>query len=323
MPLFNDIVYSAGIPVIPNAGAQYFDRVLWVSSNGGSDANAGTSRQAPLASLFGTAGAWAKAADPANNSALGGTLVIVMKGHTESVTGADAGSALGSKARVYTIGQGEGPERPTLTWTAAGSTLLLDQQATVLDNFNLNFEPGSGTVTVAAALTMSGAGSGLRRITGRVATDVNNRCSLAVTVTAADCFVDNPGGSNLFYGAVAGQVTTVIRLTAADRFRLENTRISAATGSTTTGVVQFLTTASTHVFFNKFAFLNTLATSTVGVSGLASVSGVARKGLIGVLANTAGELTTAWNTKASMEFADVLVTNDLGESGTTLLPVSA
>src|SRR5687767_13634334 len=64
------------------------------------------------------------------NSALGqcrsgrGDTVIVLPGHSESISSADQMSNLVAGTRI--IGAGSGNVRGTFTWTATGSTFLLD-----------------------------------------------------------------------------------------------------------------------------------------------------------------------------------------------------
>jgi len=165
-----------GVPLLP--GEETYDRVLWVSSVKGGDGGNGGDRATPLASLFGTSGAIAKAADGAT-SYPDGTLILVGKGHAENVDAADVASELGSNKRVKIRGIGFGIDRPTLTWTTATSTLLLDTDSLWLDNLNLNLEPGTGTVNVAAPITISGNGCALTRIKARAGTDSNAKVTKA------------------------------------------------------------------------------------------------------------------------------------------------
>jgi len=305
-----------GVPILP--GEETYDRVLWVSSVKGGDANDGRDRSKPLASLFGSSGAFAKVADGASGYP-DGTLIIVGKGHTENVDAADVASELSTNKRVKVRGLGHGVDRPTLTWTVATSTFLMDTDSLWLDNLNLNLEPGSGTVTVAAPITISGNGCALTRIKARAGTDANNKVTKAIVVTGDDCLFDDV----FIYSATAAEATTFVELTGADRFRARKLRIVGATSAVNVGSLRFLTTASTNIEIEDFFIANNKAASTTAVSGLASCTGQARNGHLHVLANTATELTGAWATKASVQFKDVVVTNDVGEVGASLLPLSA
>jgi hypothetical protein len=309
---FPNGITSFGFPVLPFSGP--VDSVLWVDSANGKAGNSGNAPDKALATVGGTGGAWAKAATTAN-----GTLVAVMQGHTESISGADYASDLGTNKRIYTVGMGSGPSRPTLTWATAGTTFLLDTQEMVLDNMILQLEPTTGTVNVAAPITISGAGSGLRRCLCFGGTDANNKVTIGITITAADCFLD----SVRYYAATAATATTHLRLTGANRLQVRDLVMYAATTAVGVGTVQFLTTASTNMNWDGFKIANNLASSTDAVTGMAANTGFASRGHLHVTNNNATDLTTAWSTKASVQFRDVVVTNDVGEVGTSLLPLSA
>jgi hypothetical protein len=51
--------------------------------------------------------------------------VFVLPGHAENISAADQMSNLVAGTRI--MGLGDGPARPTFTWTAAAATFLLDQ----------------------------------------------------------------------------------------------------------------------------------------------------------------------------------------------------
>src|SRR5678815_5130167 len=54
-----------------------------------------------------------------------GDVIYVLPGYTESIATADAWSGLGTATDVTVIGMGRGTNRPTFTWTTAGSTICL------------------------------------------------------------------------------------------------------------------------------------------------------------------------------------------------------
>jgi len=305
---------SLGIPVLP--GGRFFDKVLWVNSASGAPGNPGKI-DAPLASLFGANGAWAKASTVGN-----GTLVIGMSGHVETISGADFGSDLGTNKRIYFIGQGDEVERPTMTWTAAGSTLLFDTDSIVFDNCNLNLDPGAGTVNVAAPLTISGNGCGLRRCKIRGGTDANSKVTTGITITGADCFLDEV----FYYGALAAAATNHIVLTGTARLRVRRLYMDAATAANGVGCVQSLTTANTMMDWEDFRIANSKAGSTAAVTGIAGDTGFVRTGHLHINANgtLATDQASAWTTKGNVVFgANIFVTDNVGEVGVSLLPLSA
>lgn len=316
---FPNGISSFGVPVLP--GGMYFDRILWVNSANGSGGNyggaGGNSPDRPLASMFGTGGAWARAVAGGN-----GTLVICMKGHTETISAADFGSDLGSNKRIYCVSQGDEVERANLTWSAAASTLLLDTDSMVLDNFNLNLDPGAGTVNVAAPITVSGNGCGLRRCKIRAGTDANSKVTTGITFTGADCFLEDV----FYYGAVAAGATNHIVLTGTARFKVRGLYMDAATTANAVGCVQSVTTANTMMDWADFRIANSKSGSTAAVTGIAGDTGFVRNGHLHITANgtIATDQAGAWTTKGNVVFAgNIYVTDNVGEVGVALLPASA
>lgn len=296
--------------------SQQWEKVLYVSSvntNKG-DGNDGLTPDRPLASIGGATGALYKA----GTTGLG-TLIIVGRGHTENIATADAWSLLGTATNVKLLGEGDETDRPTLTWTTAASTCLFDTNGLGLDNFNLNLDGGTTNTTTAAPITISGNGCLWRNLKIRGGTDANNKVTVGITVTGSDVRWENIH----YYGATAATATTHVRLNGANRFKATDLVIDAATSAVGVGSLQFLTTASTKIWMERFFIANRLASSTAAVSGLAGCDGYVARGHLHVTANTASELTSAWGTKASVQFGpDVVVTNDVGENGTNLLAVS-
>lgn len=242
-----------------------------------------------------------------------GDIVFVLPGHSESISSADAMSSLVAGTKI--IGIGNGTERPTFTWTAATATFLLDVANVTIENCRLLMDPGTGTVNVAAPITVSAAGCSLVNCYIRVGTDANSKCTIPITTTAAGDDFTISGCEIL--GATAAECTTVIQLVGADRFKLLNTRIVAATSSASVGVVRFLTTASTDVLFNGVVLRNNKSGGGAGdmaVTGMAGVSGEADNMLLVVLGNNVASLTAAWGTPASMVFGrQCYVANTIAE----------
>lgn len=244
----------------------------------------------------------------------GNSVIYILPGHTENISTADYLSGL--KAGTKIIGLGEGRDRGTFTWTTATSTVLVTVANVTIQNLILNMEPGAGTINVAAPITVSNVGFRMIGCDCRVATDANNKTTIAITTTAAADYLQLI--SNRFFGATAGEVTTVVRLVGADFACLIGNYIEAATSATAIGVVQFLTTASTSVYFEENIFINNKAASSQAVTGLASVSGVCKRDFHCILDN----LTTGVVTPASLRFQDCRVSNVAGEAGMIMTVVS-
>ena len=256
-----------------------------------------------------------------------GDTVLVLPGHVENISAADQMSGLVAGTKI--IGLGNGTNRPTFTWTAATSTFLFDAANTILENCILNMDPGAGTVNVAAPITVSAAGCQLRFCLARVSTDANSKTTIPITTTAAGDDFAVVGCE--FYGATAGEVTTVIRAVGADRLKILGTIIVAATSAVGIGVVQFLTTASTNVLIDGgCVFRNNKAASTAAVTGLTGTTGFCNNTSLLVLANNANQLTMghadgAWsaNVDGMMFGMSVGVVNLAGEVAAKAAVVSA
>jgi hypothetical protein len=239
-----------------------------------------------------------------------GDIVFVLPGHAENVSSADQMSNLVAGTRI--IGLGRGNSRPTFTWTAATSTFLLDVANVELDNLILNLEPGTGTTTVAAPITVSGAGCAIRNCKIRVGTDANAKVTIAITTTAAADDFEFTG--NEVYGATAAECTTVIQFVGADRLKFHGNSIVAATSATGVGVVRFLTTASTDIKMFGNSVRNNKALSTIAITGMAGISGEVDGLFMTVLSDNVAALTGAFATPASIVFGrQVYVANVIAE----------
>lgn len=244
-------------------------------------------------------------------------VVVVLPGHDENVSSADQMSNLVAGTKI--LGIGNGADRPQLTWTVAAATFLFDVANVTLRNFVLNLcDTGNAGVTVAAPITVSAAGCEISDCQIQFGADANDIVTIGITTTAAaDDFTFD---RNFCYGATAAECTTFLRLVGADRFRCRDTTIMGATSSTTVGVVQFLTTASTQCEFRRSTFINRKALSVHAVTGLASCSGVMSDCDFGILdtATLAGFVTPA----DFMGFRNKTV-NTTGEQGGETSTVSA
>lgn len=238
-----------------------------------------------------------------------GDVVYVLPGHTENVSAADKFSNLVAGTKI--IGLGVGSNRPTLTWTAAAATVLLDVADVVLSNFNLVMaSTANGGVTVAAGLTMSGNGCVLEGCKIDFGADADDIVTLGVVISGDDCVFAN----NECVGATAAECTTFLQLVGADRAKLLNNRIVGATSNTGVGLVRFLTTASTDVMIRGLHVRNNKAASTIAITGLASCSGDADNLFMVVLSDGAGALTGAFATPASFVFGrQCYVANTIAE----------
>lgn len=219
-----------------------------------------------------------------------GDAVVVMPGHAENVASADQMSGLVAGTRV--IGMGHGTIRPTFTWTTTGSTWLLDVANATIENCILILATTANSgVSVAAPITVSGAGCAIKNCQIRVDGDADDLATIPITTTAAaDDFVFQ---GNDCIGATAAECTTFLRLVGADRALILDNRIEAASSNVLVGVVQFITTDSLNVRMERNHFRNNKAASSAAVSvsaGATSSSGYVNDLYLTVLDDAAGNL---------------------------------
>ncbi len=249
-----------------------------------------------------------------------GDTVFMLPGHVENISSADQMSNLVAGTRI--VGLGSGTLRPKLTWSAAAATFLLDVANVVLMNCILNMSPDSGTVTVAAPITISAAGCAILGCQIRTSVDANSLSTIPLTTTAAaDDFLFQ---GNEVYGATAGECTTALQLVGADRAKILDNTFSLATSAAAVGCIRFLTTASLDVKMFRNVVRNNKASSSQAITGLAGCSGEVDDLLMVVLSDATAALTGAFSTPASFVFGmNCGVANTIAERAAAFGTVSA
>jgi hypothetical protein len=228
-----------------------------------------------------------------------GDKIIALQGHTESLAAADAWAFGSTNTDVEIVGMGTGTNRPTLTWTAAGSTLLMDQANIKLRNMRLflaGAHAAGSALTVAAPITMSGTGCEISDCDIAYGFDADQIVGIGITVTGTRCRIDR---TRIWAETAAVPTTTALRLTGADWFEMEDTIIVGPGSSTTIGPVQELTTASLKKYFRRCVFKSTTAVSTVAYTAIAGTGHFSHCGFAvgtGTLAITASSAVTCDNT---------------------------
>lgn len=182
-----------GGTTIPSTTGDYY----FVSSTTGAGGNNGKSPSRAFATI-----AQASAAATASN----GDVVVILPGHVETVSA--AAYATLSKAGVTYIGLGTGRNRPTLTWSATASQIIVSGANSSFENIVFNF---AGIDAVVAAISVTSA-----------------------DVSFVNCeFVTNT--------ATIGCVLGIVTAATATRLRVENCRFlgtAANTGTTTTAQIK-------------------------------------------------------------------------------------
>lgn len=248
-----------------------------------------------------------------------GDVVYVLPGHEENLSAADALSNLVAGTKI--VGIGQGASRPTLTWSAATASLLLNVADVSIQNMVLELagDPSSTTaLTVAAPITVSAAGCSIIGCDINGGVDGDQKVTIGITTTAAandfailDCHV---------YSATAAEATTFIRVVGGSRLRIANTIVQGATSSTSVGVVQFLTTAPTQAVIEDCVFVNRKAASISAFTGMAAATGTIRRCGFGILDNaTLAGLTVP----GSLQGFQNRTANQAGEQGAATTPISA
>lgn len=251
-----------------------------------------------------------------------GDIIYVLPGYTESIGAADAWSSLGTATDVTICGMGHGTNRPTFTWTAAGSTVLFDTANFRLLNCNLYLagaHAAGSALTVAAPITVSAAGCEISDCTIFWGFDADQIVTIGITTTAnADFFVFN---RNYCYAETAAvPTTTFMRLVGADYLQIWDTKIQGPGSTTTLAPVQFLTTASLGIDLRRSVFQNQLASSIHAVTGMAGLTGTTTDCSYGILDNAT---LVGFVTPGSVQHFRGQVVNLAGEGGAPLAPVSA
>jgi hypothetical protein len=137
-----------------------------------------------------------------------------------------------------------------------------------------------------------------------------------VTTAAADDF---SFVGNQCYGATAAECTTFLRVVGADRMVMKDCIIDGATSSTTVGVMQMLTTASTQVLIDNCTFVNRKALSVHAATGMAAATGMVRDCAFGIFdtATLAG-----FETEGNLQFSNCFTSNLAGENAGIKVPQS-
>lgn len=192
-----------------------------------------------------------------------GDRIIVLEGHTENIAAADAWPFV---AGVKIIGIGSGNRRPTFTFTVAAATLLVDVAGVCISNCRFLCAGPAGTtaLTVAAPFTVSGADCVFAYNKFEVGIDADQLCTAFFTTTAAaDNLViyDNDVTS----AAAAAALTSLFVFVGADGLRFVNNRCKAGFANAATGLLAFITTASTDVYIAGNTLHQWTASSTGGI----------------------------------------------------------
>lgn len=199
-----------------------------------------------------------------------GDQVIVLPGHTESITGAAGLPSM--KSGVTILGIGNGDERPTINWTAAASNVALAKNNVRFENLILNFA-ATAAITVTEAITITGTRNTFAKnslIFGAAGGTQNATCGIKVSTGAHRTRIED----NEIWSAPDAATTDHFLVSAAvDRFMFRRNYGSGGPAGAN-GLLRF-SAAATNILVDENFLENTLAgaNSTAVFVGFAGLTG--------------------------------------------------
>jgi hypothetical protein len=318
---------SFGIPLF-GQGSVYdmpTGNVWFVCNRTGVVNGDGTSRNAPFVSI---ADALARVVGTNGNQ---GDVIFVLSGHAENVTASNVFSGTSStgpntgaqviQAGVRIIGEGQSTARPTLTFTAAASTIALANQGSTIENMIL-LCPQTGTTTTAAMVTVTAAGCKVLSNRFNLSSSATALATTGISTSSAasDCMIawntgDTVTGTPTSWMAPTGTV-------GANRITIANNNIQALLSATTGGCVDLTANSGTapadwNIYGNLF--INKTASSTVALKGVANCTGTVAENYLGLQNGSGG--ATAINTPGNWNMFQNFG-GTIGKQGIAITPIS-
>lgn len=224
-------------------------------------------------------------------------IIVVLPGHTENISTANAWSAL--RANTHIVGLGSGASKPTLTFTTTAAQLILAAAGVTIRGIQLNF---GGGVDVVLGVDVTAADVSLidcevitaASSTSR-ATTVMRLSSGADRFTMANCFWRGTNGAN-------SCVDGIIVNAAVTHLRMLGNFMSFGTTVTTVGNVRFATAAATEVLIARNVVANTTASSTACFDFDVAATGIFADNRLRILSNQAAGAGGFVGTSAAMFF---------------------
>jgi len=286
---FPDGVSSFGMPVV-GQGVPIARAYKFVCSTYGSNGNDGT-LETPYATIDYAIG---------KCTASRGDTIVVMPGHTETVTAA-AGIAL-DVAGVNIIGIGEGSIRPTVNFTTAvGASFAVTAANCVVRNilFTGGIDALTNPIHVQAAdFTLDNCE--WRDVTGQ-ATDV-----ILTTAAANRLKIIN----HRHDGATAAGGASAIAIVGGDRIRIENCRFD---GNFSVGVIDIRTTATTDLEVSNVWARTRNAADIFLVDTVTASTGMIGPNIHVFVADNAANVTEALTGASFVYFQPINIVNLAGE----------
>ncbi len=160
-------------------------------------------------------------------------VIVVLEGHTESISTADFFSNLRPGTKIVSAGTPGASNNATLTWTATASTVLLDVANVALVGFNLNF---AGIDAVVAPITLSAAGCLVaNNLVTLAAGSAGATTPFTVAAGANNCVIRD---NKMLQTGTQTEVNVISITGAVDNLEIFGNKISCLLTSATGGVIQ-------------------------------------------------------------------------------------
>ncbi len=201
-------------------------------------------------------------------SGLGDT-VVVLPGHTESVTDATMLTNLVPGTRI--VGFGRGSNMPVFRWTATASQWVLDDADVTIQGLRLRLEGANGVVK---AIVSTAADIGIYGCDIEVASGASNKATIALEIGAASHRFELVG--NVFRGTPTHNVTNgVLLVGVSDQVRVtDNEMIFSATAAN--GVINLSSAVtSVKVLRNVCENTHTSSSACIAIGNVASTGVIA------------------------------------------------
>lgn len=266
---FPNGITSFGIPVV-GSGILTSGSVYWVSSTTGSNGNSGTEPSRPFATID-----YAIGRCTANK----GDVILVMPGHTESVTA--AGGIDCDVAGISIIGLGNGSNRPKISFSTSTSADI-DIDAANVRIKNIVFDL-TGIDALAAPIDVNAANFTLEDCEIIIA-NATAQATLAILTdaNASGMVVKNC----LFYGSDDAGATAAIRLVGGSNILIKDNIFVGSYGAAV-GAISNITTAVTNLYIIGNHIHNRTSNSTKAITLLDGTVGFIANNRMQILSGTA------------------------------------
>jgi hypothetical protein len=249
-----------------------------------------------------------------------GDTVVVLEGHSESVTDATMLGDLVPGTRIVGVGLGAG--MPTFRWTATAAQWAVSQADVHISGLRLRLEGANGVVK---AIAVTGADFTLQGCDVELASGATAKATIGLELGAGAhraTIVDNR-----IRGTAGHNVTDGILVAAAvdDTYIARNKVIAAATSAN--GLIRF-SAAALRALIEDNVIFNTMTTAAnVAIAlGSAATTGVARNNHLGLL--TAGSMTSgthgiSFSGDAHWRFFNNLMSDSANATGAVIISAAS